>query len=79
MVVGPTTPILVSKEKITWYNERQGGAKIYERIDRCFTNNITSVQCLILITLLPCYKSDHMPILIVSDSRANTPKPLFRF
>ncbi|CAA6671237.1 unnamed protein product [Spirodela intermedia] len=43
----------------TWCNERQGGARIYERIDRCFTNNIAIVQCPILVTLLPRYRSNH--------------------
>ncbi|CAA6660790.1 unnamed protein product [Spirodela intermedia] len=50
----------------TWCNERQGGTRIYERIDRCFTNNITLM-------------SDHTPILILPNSRASSPRPLFRF
>ncbi|CAA7409239.1 unnamed protein product [Spirodela intermedia] len=56
----------------TWCNKRQRGARIYERIDRYFTNNIAIVQCPILVTLLPRYRLDHTPILILPHSRAST-------
>ena len=42
-------------ETWTWCNERQAGARIYKRIDRCFTNNIAMVQYPISVTVLTHY------------------------
>ena len=39
-------------ETWTWYNERHARARIYERIDRCFTNSIAMVQYPISVTVL---------------------------
>ena len=56
----------------TWCNERQAGARIYERIDRCFTNSIAMVQYPITVTATPLLSS---PPLEVYDKGIPSPLP----
>ena len=66
-------------ETWTWCNERQAWARIYECIDRCFTNIIAMVQSPISITVLTHYRPDHAPLLFLPYKRLDTPRPPFRF
>ena len=63
----------------TWCNETQARARIYEHIDRCFTNSIAMVQYPISVMVLTRYRSDHAPLLILPYEGPDTPRPPFRF
>lgn len=72
---------LPSKDSFfTWYNGREGRAVVMRKLDRSFCNvDWSNVDSNMVSLVLPIFRSDHHPLLVISSFNQVKLKSQFKF